>query len=694
MGNSASVPWPAITTLFLNIVGYRTYTVSLHLKGGDTLFVEAAMDQEVTQMDQIVVSANKTEQKVSDLTVSLSVIRPEMIAQDHITDAEELANKSPGVEVLDGQASIRGGSGFSYGAGSRVLALIDGLPMLSADAGNIKWNYLPLENIAQVEIIKGASSVLYGSSALNGVINFRTARPDSIPVTRLYAEGGVYGRPRDKAWIWWDTPRGFTSASFSHRVKKGNTGLSIGSAVTYDNGYRSLNDEKLGRLNAGIRHQSSKVGGLTYGVNLNSGLSRSRDFILWKDAYTGALEQDTATAQLNAGTFLAVDPYIAFKQSDRLNHDLKSRIQYTANVYPEGGNNNSHALSTYTEYRMRYRLLPFLSLNTGLVGDYRTIYSEFYGDHNGLNVAGYAQADADIMKELKMSGGVRLEQNYLDGEPDRLVPVFRAGLNYHPGGYTFIRASFGQGYRYPSIAEKFAATNLGSIRIYPNPEIRPEKGWNSEVGIKQGIQAGSITGQADLAFFYQRNTDMIEYLFGIYPDPATGIFGLGFKSDNVEQSRVYGYELEVMMKRTAGELTTTLSGGYIYMYPVEYDPVTHRNKDVFLKYRRKHSAKLNIENRYRKLVFGSGMYLRSPILNIDKVFLDPATRENFLPGFYEYWTNDNKTYFLMDADIGYDLTDHFSLSVVVKNLTNTEYMGRPGDIRPQRSFGIRVSGKF
>ncbi len=675
-------------------VGYRTYAVSLHLAGGDTLFVEAAMEHEIRQIDQIVVSANKTEQKVADLTVSMSVIHPEMIAQDHITDAEELVNKSPGIEVLDGQASIRGGSGFSYGAGSRVLALIDGLPMLSADAGNIKWSYLPLENLAQVEIIKGASSVLYGSSALNGVINFRTAVPDSIPVTRLYAEGGIYDRPRQKNWVWWDTPRVFSSASFSHMVKKGNTGISIGSGIFYDNGYRSLNDEKLGRLNAGIRHQSSRIDGLTYGVNLNSGASRFRDFILWQNASTGALMQDTSTAQLAVGTFLTVDPFISYKQSERLKHDLKSRIQYTSNSYPDGGNNNSSALSSYTEYQMWYRLLRFANLNTGLVGDYRLIHSEFYGDHNGLNVAGYAQVDMDVVKKLKMSGGVRLEQNYLDNKADQLVPIFRAGLNYHPGGYTFIRASFGQGYRYPSIAEKYAATTLGSIQIYPNPEIQSEKGWNSEVGIKQGVQAGNSTGQLDLAFFYQRNTDMIEYLFGLYPDPVTGNFGLGFKSANVEQSRIFGCELDYMLKRTSGELTTTLSGGYIYTYPVEYNPITHRNKDVFLKYRRKHSAKLNIENRYRKMVLGAGMYIRSPILNIDKVFLDETTRESFLPGFYEYWTNDNKTYFLMDVNLGYDLTDHFNLSLVIKNLTNTEYMGRPGDIRPQRSFGIRLSGKF
>ena len=690
---SFSAPTGHFNVIF-KYVGYRPYSKSLYLTGGDTLFVEVAMEQEITQMDQIVVSANKTEQRVSDLTVSMSVIRPEMIKQDHITDAEELANKSPGIEVLDGQASIRGGSGFSYGAGSRVLVLIDGLPMLSADAGNIKWGYLPLENLAQVEIIKGASSVLYGSSALNGVINFRTAEPGITPVTRLYAEGGIFGHPRQENWVWWDSPRIFSSASFAHMVKKKNTGVSIGSEIFFDNGYRSLNDEKRGRLNAGLRHQSGKFNGLSYGINLNSGVSRFRDFILWKNASTGALEQDTATAQLSDGTFLALDPFITFKQSERLRHDLKSRIQYTSNTYPEGGNNDSRAISSYTEYQLGYRMLSFASLNAGLVSNYSLVHSKFYGNHHGINLAAYTQADVDVLKKLKMSGGVRLEQNVLDSEADRLVPIFRAGVNYHPGGYTFIRASFGQGYRYPSIAEKYAATTLGSIQIYPNPEIKPEKGWNTEVGIKQGLQAGKMTGQVDLAVFYQRNTGMIEYLFGLYPDPVTGTFGFGFKSDNVEKSRVYGTELEFLLKRVSGGLATTVSGGYIFMYPVEYNPVTHKNKDVYLKYRRKHSAKLNIENRCGKMVLGASVYLRSPILNIDKVFLDASTRESFLPGFYEYWTNDNKTYFLMDVNLGYDLAKHYNLSLVVKNLTNTEYMGRPGDIRPPRSFGIRVTGEF
>jgi iron complex outermembrane receptor protein len=81
-------------------------------------------------------------------------------------------------------------------------------------------------------------------------------------------------------------------------------------------------------------------------------------------------------------------------------------------------------------------------------------------------------------------------------------------------------------------------------------------------------------------------------------------------------------------------------------------------------------------------------------LRIDDVFLDAMTREGLLPGFYNYWTNDNKGYVQMDASLGYSLAKHFRISFMVKNLTNVEYMGRPGDIQPHRNFSLRLSGSF
>jgi outer membrane receptor protein involved in Fe transport len=84
------------------------------------------------------------------------------------------------------------------------------------------------------------------------------------------------------------------------------------------------------------------------------------------------------------------------------------------------------------------------------------------------------------------------------------------------------------------------------------------------------------------------------------------------------------------------------------------------------------------------------LYIKSKILNIDEIFI--ATP--ILPGFDEYWAGHNTGYGAIDVNIGYSITEKFSLSLAVKNITNTEYMGRPGDIQPQRNFSLRFSGKI
>ena len=687
-GNYTIRTEPGSLSITFQYVGYKSQTSYLNLKPGETVIMDVGLEADVTEIDQVVVSANKVEQRISELTVSLSIIRPELVSGGHITNTQELLNKTSGVEVLDGQASIRGGSGFSYGAGSRVLALVDGLPILAADAGNIKWNSLPLENLSQVEIIKGASSVLYGSSALNGVINFRTADPGPRPETMFYAETGIFDQPRQRNWIWWDSPRMFSSASLSHMQKYGNTDISLGSFLIIDNGYRRLNDEKFGRLNLKLRHYSRKMQGLSYGFSMNTNMSKKTDFILWENAETGALKHSESTAIALRGSFLAFDPFISYRKPGRFQHDLRSRLQVSQNRFPESAQNDSRPMSFLTDYQSWFRVSEFVSINAGLYGYASKIESNFYGDHNALNLAAFAQTDITPFNRLKLVAGVRMEYNELDGESDKLVPLFRAGLNYRLLDFTFLRASFGQGYRTPAIAEKFAATTLGSVVIIPNPFLKSESGWNTEIGIKQGIMTSSMNGLIDIALFYSQNIDLIEFVFGAYPE------GLGFRATNIEASRVYGLETEIMLNNSFGRYNYTVTGGYVFMYPVEFDPMTGLNTDVYLKFRRKHSAKLNISTSYKRYELGLGMYARSRILNIDDVFVNPLTREAILPGFFDYWIENNSGHFVMDATLGYKLTEQLNLSWVIKNLTNAEYMGRPGDIQPHRSFSMRLSGRF
>ncbi|MCX6254208.1 MAG: TonB-dependent receptor, partial [Bacteroidia bacterium] len=627
----------------------------------------------IREIGQIVVSANKTEQKVAELTVSMDIIKSSFLSNNHITDPQELINKTPGIEVMDGQASIRGGSGFSYGVGSRVLALIDGLPIISADAGNIRWQFLPLENLSQIEIIKGASSVLYGSSDLNGIINIRTADATNVPVTQFFVETGIFGKPKNRNWIWWNTPRVFASASFSHLQKVGKTDIGIGSNLLIDEGYRRLNGEKLARMSLRLKHFNSKVEGLTYGLNMNAGYTIKRDFVLWENANSGALKQnDSATIELH-GDFLAINPYISLKKGDRYRHDLRTQFQSYRNRFPESEKNNSDAISAFSEYQLWYRLFDFLDLTAGASENYSVVKSNFFGDHTGLNIAGFAQFEIRPLNRLKAVAGLRIENNSLDQINDKVVPVFRAGLNWQAADYTFLRASFGQGYRYPSIAEKYANTTIGSVAIIPNPGILPESGWSSEAGIKQGILFGKMRGQADLSLFMSQNENMIEYFLD----------NQGFKATNIEQSRVYGGEVEFMLNGSIGNVNTTISGGYTYIYPVEYDKITQKSKGNYLKYRRKHSGKISLGTSWKKFESDFSLYVKSKILRIDDFFLTEYDGKLFLPGFPDYWKEHNNGYCLIDGTISYKLNPMLNLSLAV-----------PGDIQPQRNYSLRLSGKF
>ncbi|MCB0627341.1 MAG: TonB-dependent receptor plug domain-containing protein, partial [Saprospiraceae bacterium] len=82
--------------------------------------------------------------------------------------------------------SIRGASEVAGGGiGNRVLLLIDGRPALSPESGGALWNLVPLNSVERIEVVKGAYSSLYGSSAMGGVINVITHKPEAEPLTRV-----------------------------------------------------------------------------------------------------------------------------------------------------------------------------------------------------------------------------------------------------------------------------------------------------------------------------------------------------------------------------------------------------------------------------------------------------------------------------------------------------------------------------
>ena len=177
--------------IIVSFAGYGSKTKSVTITAGQTTNLNVDLASAIKELGAVVVSAGKYEQKVEDLTVSVEIINGSLVENKGSTNVEAAINQAPGVQILNSEVQIRGGSGYSFGAGSRVVVMVDDLPMLSGDAGRPSWGFMPTENLDQIEIIKGASSVLYGSSALSGIINIRTAYPKDTAQTKIVTLVGI-----------------------------------------------------------------------------------------------------------------------------------------------------------------------------------------------------------------------------------------------------------------------------------------------------------------------------------------------------------------------------------------------------------------------------------------------------------------------------------------------------------------------
>jgi len=681
-------------------VGYARQRRDVTIREGDMVQLEISMEPLRQMLDEVVVSAGKYEQKLSEVTVSMEVIKPYQLTRQNIVTLEGILEKTPGISILDGQPSIRGGSGFSYGAGSRVLMLVDDLPMISADAGDIKWDYLPVENVNQVEVIKGASSVLYGSSALNGVVNLRTRFPGNEPSTELTMFGGMIMNPARKELIWKDRLPLMAGGSFSHLRKAGNLDLTLGGNYYKNEGYREGDYDNHIRGNTAFRYRFEKIQGLEIGLAASAMYVDKSDFLLWVDADSGAYRQAPASITPLTGNRYNLDPFVEYVNRHGDKHTLKTRL-YSVRNNTTNEERNSASKLWYAEYRYLKRFRSDTRWTSGLSFSKNRIVSGLYQDHAGSNLALYSQLDAKLVRRLQGSAGLRWEINTLDGDLYYSIPVFRAGLNFQAGTATFLRGSLGQGYRFPSVAEKFTATTIGGLNIFPNPDLDPERGWSAEVGVKQGIALGTWTGFADLALFLTEYSEMIEFTFGVYPadpDVPPTFDDVGFKALNIGSARISGLDASLSLSGTAGPVQLQLSGGYTYMNPI--DPSLLDSAEIveqdghILKYRRRHLAKMDLEADIGRLFTGVNFQYYSRMIRVDEVFLDPLIGNLLLPGFPDYWEDHASGYALTDLRLGWNISEVVRLTVNVRNVFNVEYLGRPGDIGPPRSATLQLHLEF
>ncbi|MDR1878700.1 MAG: TonB-dependent receptor, partial [Bacteroidales bacterium] len=339
---------------------------------------------------------------------------------------------------------------------------------------------------------------------------------------------------------------------------------------------------------------------------------------------------------------------------------------------------------------------------------------------------------------LTLLGGARLEyfqifeefghllqdsaaRNYVDAKP-----VFRLGLNYEiVRTFTSLRASFGQGYRFPTIGERYITTKVGNYGFYPNPDLKAETSWNVEVGVQQMFRLLGIEGMIDVAGYYQRYNNYVEFFLGPWLTSEMNVLNrYGFKFFNTGEARIAGVDLSIGGK---AKMTRYLAYSFYFAYTYSNPKVLDTNyiftettskaydylntsSDVsgqIMKYRLEHVFKVDLNFTFFDCFsFGGSAQYYSLMKNVDQFFYSLDRFSSIAPrhirnakspfpfdGLENYRNTHTKGSWVFSLTTSFELRN-VKLSLIVNNLFNKEYSLRPMCPEAPRLTTLQLMYKF
>ncbi len=490
----------------------------------------ASADETPVKLNEVVVTATKTEQDIEDVTQSVTVITADEIRKSGATTATEIIERATGVEVNDlGPNGSEIGISIRGSSSTEVLVLLDGIRLNSAGVGGFDMSDIPvpLENIDRIEIVRGPASALYGADALGGVVNIITKKPAGLEST-ITSAGGSYG--------YW-TLGGDNSSG----IGKFYSDLSVNEER--DSGYRINSD--LDKTTTGAK--------LGYDFSKDSSLEATVNYVEKTIGVPGPISYPSTLAR---EWDRCIDTALTYKV--KLSNDLDVRVSLYDNrdkiLYNDPDNppyssniSTSNGVELQTDWLVNTWNL--LTLGVDARGDH--LESTIAAEHSASLMAGYIQDEITIGQPFVLILGGRYDDHSVYGgefDPKASARYFIASTG------TTIRASIGKAFAAPTLEDlywTFDGFEQG------NPNLKPETSVEYEAGVEQSLGAGRML---KFTVFDRHVTDLIVW----EPNPITSIYS----PINVGDARISGYEAEA---KVTFFNALTWATNYTYMEPKDVD---------------------------------------------------------------------------------------------------------------------------
>jgi vitamin B12 transporter len=500
--------------------------------------------QQTFQTPEVIVTATKTEEPVTQTSVSADVITWKQMEERQQTDVLQLLRNIPGMTIV--QNGARGGTTLLFTRGGESdynMVLIDGVKVNNA-GGAYDFSDLTTINVDRIEIVRGPQSALYGSDAISSVIQLFTPRGEGAPHASFRFRGGNYNTFEEQGAVSGGTNTYGYSLAFGRAdtdgflpVNNSYSNTTIASRFDWD-GSSDLHLTSTLRYMDGRFHFPTEAAGDRFDPPDPRQYQDRRQLVIGPRLVYDAFPWWRQTLQLGY-----VEQWSTFRDPQDAN-DFGSFV----------GNNNEYRLSA--DYTSTFRLPAIAQIiPTFTLGGYGELEhldqkSNFAGSVTRVGPSRnaqsfYSQLLLDWREQFFVTSGFRLDDSSTYGT--HVNPRVSAAYIV-PWLETKLRGGYGEGLKAPSFGETFGS---GSPFDIGNPHLKPEESKSWEVGFDQPLTFAPVAADLSLTYFSADYKNLVSYVFGLTPNYF-----------NSQKARARGLEISL---RTFVSEELSVGGTYTYL---------------------------------------------------------------------------------------------------------------------------------
>lgn len=670
-------------------------------------------------LDEMVVSATRSEKKLLDTAASVSVITDKDLDKMHINNLDEAFVKIPGVYVgrLSGigsttsQTVMRG-----VNAANSVAVLVDGVQVNDSYNGSVTWSAIPVDMVKRVEVLRGPASVLYGGNALAGVINIITKDVDKTSVNLKLSYGSnntqnhslyVAGKASDKLDFNVNYEKKKTDGYITDPVLSSKAVFGAETTTTNTGAKRWIIGNK------GKRQWDENTVGVGFKYHFDESKSLALDFT--KNEYEYSYSAPTSyfgdDIIKKAGTYFSTPGEKASNKYNMTYNDSengwKAVVGYS-DQYKQHDTSISKATDSSkpnTRFSFDLQKNQTISANNNAVFglNYRkdemdaTVYklADKFNSDSKIAVDSMASGtnksfSAYVMDEHKFSerwtatAGLRYDKWSTDGRI--LLPNKTEAINYDESTYdnwspslsvmykpeadSSVYLSWGKAFEAPSLYRMYSSSYSSNVYNIANPNLKPQKAETFELGYKKDLNNKSAIGVS----VYDT-----KYKGLLYKNSLGVVDGMNATCyQNAGEAEAKGFELE-LNHNFDDKWSAFLN--YTYQNPVIKKALKATEKDKYVTAIPKEVFRAGVtysDDKWSGMLTGEYISKRfSKTDNSDTV--------NGVYGSYD-------PYFIMNMDISYSFNKNYTLTASVNNILDRDFFNYY--YQPGCTYSVELNYRF